>query len=424
MPSYLPLVLLAALTAWSTPPAESPYATSTPGLSGQLRTRTEFDTKGASDTASSLINTQLRSRLGFTAQPADGIEAKVEFQDVRFWGSEPVTGATAAQTATVGDAKGVDLLQGYFTVTAGPVKAALGRQKMQLGSGRFLSTLEWSPTSRAFDGLSANWNAGSGDLTGLLFLVRDTSAAVSRDRLLLSGLFYDNPVCKQFALEAYAFYDQSRLNNVYGKDTLTNYDLLYAGERATGRLNWFAYEEEFIWQGGEAYYQRNLTSAAFQLALRLGVVTPAAKANLGLDVMSGDSDPTDNTTSLYRANYYFAHAYFGWMDYFATNPKYGVMDWRGDVALPFWKAGGQSASLLAQYHWFTPQNAPSGHDASYGQEVDGELHLGLYPKTLLVLGAAAFFPGASAYMLPGAKLGATQNRNTATFFYIMPTVNF
>ncbi len=422
-----------AMAAFATPPAESPYSIPQPPFYGQVRLRTEFDGKAMKDTAANkaLNTTQLRTRLGFVATPSEKVEIKVEFQDVRFIGSEPnnpATSATAAQTASTGNAKGVDLIQGYVAVQEGPVKVALGRQKMTLGGGRYMSTLEWSPTSRAFDGASGNWSQGAGDLTAFYFLVRDTSTATINDRLSLSGLHYDYKFGDNLTADAAVFYDQSRLGNIYTGDALKQYDFTYLDERVLGKFGLFTFEEEFIWQAGMARdtsaARKHLSSAAFQGAVRAGVAFPKFKANVGLDVMSGDSNATDGTTHLYHANYYFAHAYFGWMDYFVANPKFGVMDYRADVDAMLLDMGGRTVSLKGQYHYFMPQMAPKANQHPYGQEVDAELHFGLYPKSNIVLGATAFFGGPSAYLLPGAKLAKGQKDQPGYFFYVMPMFNF
>lgn len=446
------LTILSAMAAFATPPSESPYSIPQPPFFGQIRTRTELDQKALADTTvnRALMSTQLRSRLGFVATPSEKVAIKVEFQDVRFLGSEPNAGATptdskpgVAPTATVGNLKGLDLLQGYVAVQEGPVKAVLGRQKMQLGAGRFISTLEWSPTSRAFDGFSTNWTQGQGDLTGIAFLIKDTlNAAVDtgtatgnvratgiNDRELLTGLHYDYKFNDNLTAQAYSFYDQSRLKNIYSKDTLNGYDLGYFGERVVGKFAFFAFEEEFIWQGGVSARgpkdSIHMTSAAFQGALRLGVAFPKIKANVGADVMSGDSNGTDNETHLYRANYYFAHALYGWMDYFASNPKFGVIDYRVDADAILWEGeANKSISLKAQYHYFLPQQPNAANDNPYGQEINAELHMGLYPKSNIVLGASAFFADKSAYLLPAARLKSGQGDETGYFFYLMPTFNF
>ncbi|MDB5105615.1 MAG: hypothetical protein JWP91_3304 [Fibrobacteres bacterium] len=420
-------------------PSESPYSTPQPPFYGQVRTRTEYDIKGMADTTTkkALLNTQLRTRLGFVAVPNPAIEIKIEIQDVRFMGSE-TNAANNPASATVGNLKGLDLMQGYFAVEQGPFKTAIGRQKMSLGAGRFLSTLEWSPTSRAFDGWSGNLALGNGNLTGLAYLIRDTNTIVTGDNAILSGLYYSHQITPDIVAEAYGFYDESRLASAYGGVTAQAFDLLNYGERVAGKVGIFAFEEEFIWQGGEVSVGgKDKDNTAFQLATRLGIALGTHKANAGLDIMSGDDTPTDDDISTYRANYYFAHNLYGWMDYFASNPAFGVMDWRldGDFGFLPGPNGNPRVSFKPQYHFFTPQAAPSGMDDAYGQEIDAEVHVAWFPKSNIVLGAGFFIPGDNAFRLPAASqaspgvptarlANATASKETGFFLYFMPVFNF
>jgi hypothetical protein len=420
-------------------PAESPYSTPQSPFFGQVRTRTEYDIKGMADTTTkkALLNTQLRTRLGFVAVPSPAVEIKVEMQDVRYMGSE-ISAANNPASATVANSKGVDLLQGYFAVEMGIFKTALGRQKMSLGAGRFLSTLEWSPTSRSFDGWSGNLTLGQGNLTGLAYLVRDTNKTVTRDKAMLSGLYYSQQITPDVVAEAYGFYDHSRLINAYGGVTAQNYDLQYYGERVAGKVGLFAFEEEFIWQGGEAFVAGvNKDNAAFQLATRAGIVVGNHKVNIGLDMMSGDDDLTDKDMKTYRANYYFAHALYGWMDYFAANPQFGVTDIRADGDFGFLPGmnGNPRVSFKPQYHYFLPQSAPSGMDDPYGSEIDAEIHVAWFPKSNIVFGAGLFMPDDNAFRLPAASqafpgvpaarlVNKDTKKENGYFLYFMPTFNF
>jgi hypothetical protein len=430
------LFTLGTMLAHAAPPEGSPFSMPQPAFFGQVRPRTEIDHKALRDTAAnkSLMNTHVRTRLGFSATPSLNVQLKVELQDTRVFGTEP-SGAGVPHTASVGNRMGVDLLQGYIAVTEGPVTVALGRQKMQLGAGRYLSTLEWHPYSRAFDGLSANWSMENADLTAFTYVVSDSitntggtapTKAATSDRLLLSGLHYNRQINENLTVEGSLIYDQSRLRTAYSGDSSTSYDLFYIGQRVVGKAGMFTFEEEFIYQAGSIDYGVSRTSAAWQLALRAGIALPKIKANIGVDAMSGDNDATDDKNTLYRANYNFGHAYFGWMDYFLANPRFGIIDYRADINAPVWKGETRSATLIAQYHYFTPQNAPSGMDKPFGQEIDAELHLSLYPRSNIVIGAGVFLPGENAFRIaPGvAKLAANQNDSPGYFFYFMPVFNF
>jgi len=443
--SILSLFSGAALT-FGAPPAESPYSAPQSPFYGQVRARTEFDDRAIQDTVTKkgLLYTLLRTRLGFVAVPSPAVEVKVEVQDSRFFGQEPVASATNPASATTGDFAREDLEQGYFAIEEGDFKTALGRQKMTLGSGRFLSTLEWNNVSRAFDGWSFNYKVagGAGNLTGMAFLVKDTSMATVQDHDLLSGLYYSHAITPDIGADAYAFYEQDRLPETYSGEAAKNFDLEYYGLRSYGKAGMFTWDGEFIWQGGEVLVgAKDLTSEAFQLSARAGVVLGggAFKINAGLDMMSGDKDSTDNTTNLYRANYYFGHALYGWMDYLDINPKYGEMDYRVDADLGFLPnaMGNPRVTLKPQYHYFTPQNAPSGKDDPYGQEFDLEAHVALYPKSNIVFGAGLFIPGDGYLQIPnagvsgantinevGTKLNATSKTENGIYLYFMPTFNF
>lgn len=424
--SYLlPAVLASASQA--TPPPDSPFGGAPAARYGQVRTRTEYDSKAMGDTSANkaFLSTQLRTRLGFTSSNSP-VGFKFELQDSRTFGQEPGAAANPA-TSSVGNMKGIDLLQGYVTVEHGGTKLALGRQKMSLGAGRFLSTLEWHPYSRAFDGFAFNTELEPGNLTGIAYLVRDTSAAAVKDHNLLTGLFYNHKLSLNLSGDVYAFYDKSALGSTVGGVAAKNSDLVYIGERLAGKAGMITFEEEFIWQAGELFSTKDLTSSAFQLGLRVGAVMGKHKINVGLDMMSGDDDAADDQMKTYRPGFNFGHAYYGWMDYFLANPKYGVADYRVDLDLGFKPnpAGVPTVSLKPQYHFFMPQSAPSGADDPYGQEIDLELHLtGIYPKANLVFGAGVFLPGDGAYQLPAAKLVAGQDTKPGLFLYFMPIFNF
>lgn len=434
------LPCLAAGLSWGAVPPESPYATPQAPFIGQVRTRTEYDVKAMADTSTkkALLSTQLRTRLGFVAVPSPSVELKVEMQDSRVMGTEPMAPNNPA-SATVGNSKGVDLLQGYMAVELGIFKTAVGRQKMSLGAGRFLSTLEWSPTSRAFDGASFNLNLDPGNFTGIAFVVQDVSNTAIKDHAMLSGLHYSHQITPDIVAEAYGFYDRSRLPSVYAGDTSSNYDLQYFGERVAGKIGLFTFEEEFIWQGGEMNMRTgSRDNAAFQLATRLGLAIGNHKANIGVDAMSGDDTPADDEITNYRASYYFAHNLYGWMDYFVVNPKFGVVDYRVDADFAFLPgpSGAPRVTLKPAYHYFVPQSAPSGLDDPYGQEINLEAHIAWFPKSNIVLGAGVFLPGDNAFRLGPASQGvvqtgsvpsplrATSDPENGYFLYLMPTFNF
>jgi hypothetical protein len=361
-------------------------------VSGQVRGRTMVIKKSTAEDAPSQTTTQLRTRLAVDAKPADNVDIRVEMQDSRVMGSE---------ASTVANSANVDLHQAFVKLNFGESFVKAGRQKIKMGSQRFISSLEWHPNARVFDGVLAS---GYG-LTGMaLFLTEGTTGTSSED-VSLYGLHYQNSVSSALKYEAYTYYDKSEI---------LNRDLVYLGGRLYGKTSPVLYDAEFIYQAGEV---GELTSSAFYLATKVGMAVDKHKFFLGFDMMSGDDDASDDTYAQYHNSYAFAHAHFGWMDYILGNPGTGAMDIyaSGIVALP-----GKS-TLKAFYHLLLPAATPTGVDSDpYGQEIDLEIHGKWFPKSKIVLGASVFIPGKGSSLLASAG----PDDEVGYQFYIMPIFNF
>jgi hypothetical protein len=293
-------------------------------------------------------------------------------------------------------------------VITGPVSTKLGRQKIKLGSQRFLSSLEWHPNARVFDGLSSRYQiCDKSQLSGLVFQVRDTSLKLRDDYLFLSGLHYAYALSNVLAFEFYGFHEGSGIQ-------LANFDLFNIGARVSGAKGWLVYEEEFIYQLGTV---ADVDKYAFFNATRLGIKHPKKgyAAVGGLDILSGDKKAGGE--SLYIANYFFAHAYFGWMDYFVVNPANGVMDIRLDLELPVHEI----LHIKSQNHYFLQQDKNPENDKPYGFEFDLEMHGRFFKNSNIVLGAGLFIPDEGARLLASA---GNSDDEPGLFFYLMPIFNF
>jgi len=441
MNSMAPAAVLLALTGGvlAAPPAESPFLAGTPGWSGQIRPRAEINHKPLSDSSHTAAYTLLRSRLGYFAAPSPWTEAKIEIQDARVLGGEPHAGKNVS-TASTGNAKGVDLTQAYGVLRlpvgdADTAEIAFGRMKMSLGSGRFLSTLEWSPTARQFDGLAANFGHAGMDFTAFAFQVKDTTnyaavAANGRYAALL-GAYASVPVkAAGLTVDLGAFYELGRTDSLVvpgATEAIGPSDLVTFDARVAGKAGLFTYEQEVLLQVGESWSdgkKADLEHLAWFTATRVGVAHDLGKINLGLDALSGDGNAKDSAIDQYRASYWFAHQYFGWMDYFVNTPRYGVVDARLDADIPLGKWG----AFKPQAHYFLPQiQTDLGESLDpYGQEYDAELHVTKIPKFLLVLGAGVFLPGDGAWMLggPGGLANAKVSSAPGWFLYASPVFQF
>lgn len=392
------LTVTMGLAETESPPEESIK------VDGQVRTRSMLS-KTTIDGSDVPLFHEIRSRLGATAKPANNVAVRVEVQDSRNMGSEPAVGDTVHHTTTIGKTGKVDLHQAYFQAGMGPVSLKAGRQKVKLGSQRFISSLEWHPNARVFDGVTGVYTMGEkASLTGLAFAVRDTNVKSLENYLSLYGLHYQSALAPVAKVEFYYFHDIS------GSD-LGNYQLYNIGARVHGDAGPLFYEEEFQWQDG----RKGGDKAAFYNATRLGVKVPKViKVALGFDMMSGSDDGTMENT--YVANYYFAHAYFGWLDYFITNPATGVMDFRLDIDLPLH----EKVLVKSQNHYFMQAAPLDGADDPYGMEFDLEIHGKFFAKSKIVLGGGLLVPDKGVTAI-NAKL---TDDEVAFKIYLMPIFNF
>lgn len=433
------LLTCIASATLAAPPAESPFAPSTPGASGQIRLRSEANHKSLADTSHTAGYSLLRSRLAWYATPNPLVEAKIELQDARILGSEPHVGKNIP-SSTIGNSKGVDLSQGYGLLkipvwASDTAKIALGRMRMSLGSGRYLSTLEWSPTARSFDGVAAEVGIHGADLVAFAFQIRDTtnyaSPKANGSHAALSGLWGSLPAFGGgvLAVEGGVFYELNRIDSAAVAGAVvptTASDIVTLDLRVSGKAGMFVYEQEGLLQLGESWspaQKGDVDHFAWFSASRIGFVQSFGKFNLGIDAMGGDGEPQDGTVTQYLANYWFGHQYFGWMDYFVANPRYGVIDLRVDADIPL----GASLNFKPQAHMFLPQVGTDKGESldPYGQEYDAELVIKTFPKTSIVLGAGVFVPGEGASLLASSGLANPDVEDAPGWFlYLSPVINF
>lgn len=406
-------LLIATLAGGSiaAPPADSPFGSQPAGAAGQIRLRSEVDHKSMNEAAVANSANLLRSRLSYGAAPASTVYGRVEIQDSRLLGSEH---ATVSKTANL------DLSQAYAALSLPTgdstmsLSAAFGRMSWSLGAGRFLSSLEWHPLARRFDGGALNLDMKGWNATALGFVISDSGKADQGQ--WLAGTYLASPAFASGAVkfELGLFYDKSQ--NSLGTSVR---DVTTLDGRVFGSIGAFSWEQEILYQLGEVGTSE---VGAFYSASRVGYALPAAKLNAGIDVMSGQEAGSKITR--YTPSHYFGHAYFGWMDYFLANPVYGVVDLRLDAEIPLGKVG----VLKPQVHAFFPQQSKdlAGNEISaYGQEFDLEFQLKTFPKSDLVFGAALFLPGDGAFHLGTSGLASrTASSEPSYYLYFMPTIRF
>jgi len=118
-------------------------------LGGQIRTQFQarsdfdFDSKGGD----SLDFTILRTRVTVDADIDDHLRVFVELQDTRFFGIEG---------SVVGNISGFDIYQAFTEfrdLWDEPFSIYVGRRTMSYGDQRLISSLDWHPYGRSWDGI-------------------------------------------------------------------------------------------------------------------------------------------------------------------------------------------------------------------------------------------------------------------------------
>ncbi len=293
----------------------------------ELRAPAQYNPGLADQTSVQQFN--MRTRLGVDAKFPGNANFLFELQDVRLWGDEPRANANSVNTSGF---EGLDVLQAYIYTTnlfdIG-IEAHAGRQKFTVGNQRLISTLEWAPQSRAWDGIriARSFLDKQVTVTGFAMLINDLNRVRDDEWMLGLTARWAPDFLKKSDLELLLLY----MNR---DDISGNND----GHVTTASLRWngwhglnsddslaIAYTAEGIAQFGTAdtaYWgtpgEDNSNVKAFAAALTLDFIMGFGDHSFTVgaewDYASGDSDPTDNDFQTFRSPFPFGHKYHGFAD--------------------------------------------------------------------------------------------------------------
>jgi hypothetical protein len=350
-----------------------------------------------------------RIRLGVSFQPTGWLRFFAETQDSR------ATFYKANPTSSVADP--FDFRQGYVEVgriEGQGVKVRLGRQDLLLGSGRLMTSGDWSNVTKAFDIVHGTVTA-----TGLkMDVVAGSVVAPDVNRMdrhkpgeHVYGVYTTlSKLVPHASVEPY-FFARTQMN-VKGKDGKAgDGDTLYTGGRVFGTLPpALDYSAEVVRELGS--YADDAVRAWGYVAgggWRLSHVTWKPRLNSDYIYASGDSGVKDGRHQsfdyLYGANqpYYGLTGLFGWRN---------LKNWRAGVELAPWRRLKVKVDFrdywLANVHdglyncsgTRTVMNAKAT-SAHVGEGVDAQFNFTLSPKTLLGVGVGNIAPG--SYLAQSGK---------------------
>lgn len=323
-------------------------------VDGQVRLRGEADDRTAGvDPDFAVLS---RVRVGLEATLYDWIDAYVQVQDARAWGSETNTLLDASADA-------LDMHQGYVDLGSRPsFTARLGRQEVKLGDERLVGAVDWTNTGRPFDGGRLMGEAGDLDWTAFWMTVveRDSLLVVGLDPQLNQGVNDDGWLIGAFGSTSFGDV-AAELTALYDRDAITD-ESYTLNLRLHGRTGVVLYEAAGAYQGGP---DRSAWFASGKAGVALGRTTLA----LQLDALSGNGETDDGEENAFRTLYATNHKFYGYMDYILAPglqlDRAGLVD---GILRGSWRAGADK-TLRVDLHRFATQQERGGRRA-LGTELD------------------------------------------------------
>jgi hypothetical protein len=381
-------------------------------FSGQVRPR--FEVQDFRDGLSADTFTSMRTRMGMTGQPAEGVKVFAQVQDVRLWGEE-------THTSTDYRADNFDLHQGYFELLkmgGKPLSLRAGRQELTFAEERLVGASNWAPQGRAFDGVRATAAGKGGSLDLFLMKLREDSSPGRPPNSTFGGAYARITGAKGQVVDLYALYD--RVAGAGGVDRLTA-GFYWSGER--GRVD---YRVEFAHQAGDlagSGINANLLGATAGVSFGRQVT---GKVALWYDYLSGDS--SGRASRVFNTLFGTNHKFYGFADYF-TNMSLDTRNFGlQDAALKVSVKPEQRVTLGMDVHGFwTAAKLPRAGipgilrplpaNDRFGQEVDLTVTLVYRKAVTLTAGYSHFFVDDAMTFLRGL-------RGDGNFAYVMTNVSF
>lgn len=398
-------------------------------VSGQVRAREELSHKGFYSGDANQHFIDLRTRLVVDAEIQDNTRAFVQIQDSRRLGDMDLEGDD--QSGTLNDSHNVDLHQAYLAIEelwSGGPGLQLGRFEVNLGNQRVFGAVGWHNVGRAWEGASAALDRDGFTARGFWLKRQELNdPALNRD----FDVFGINTRLKNSGAEFFVFMekdaDRIGVDPNMGPDINTDFDALsrvsagafYAGTSGTLDLilNAVYQTGKQRVMSGATYTEEDL--AAYLITLEAGLALDEdGKTRLaaGVDLSSGDGDPTDDKCEAYNNLYYTGHKFRGFMDYFLGSGDAGLMDIMLRAKTPL----AEGWLLKADLHRFSTAESyatGSGTSKEVGTEVDVTVVTKRIEGVAMTAGASVFMPSEG---WPEASAGAA----TAYWIYTMFTAGF
>ncbi len=322
----------------------------------------------------------LKTRLNFSTQTYNDVQAFVEVDDVSVIGADSYNDTHFHETnhSVVADPEGTDVNQVWLRFSGLEKNVVtVGRQRINFDNQRFIGGVGWRQNEQTYDALTLTNTAfsnvkaryvymynvnrifGPGDGAQLADFETDSHLLnVSFDgwssaKVSVYGYLMDVEDAHAFATETYGvrFNTHSKLSG--------GNKLLFTAELAT--------QEDY----GD--YSDQTSFDANYYTLSGGLKTKSLSLTLGYEVLEGNGSASGES---FRTPFATLHKFNGWADQFLGTPAAGLEDTYVNVS---GNLGG--FKLTAVYHDFSSED---GSD-DYGSELDLAISRSLHPKVSALL---------------------------------------
>jgi hypothetical protein len=330
---------------------------------GQVRYRVESSNFAFDSDVDAYNTAYLRTRLGATVQPQDGLKIYIQAQDSRIAGGHGTSGNTAE------DSK-LGLHQGYFAWNCQALDGLTilaGRFEMAKADERFFGAVGWDNVGRSYEGWALNYSGlpfAAIDLYGLKVVEAGTA---NMDQTAW-GLYFN----KIMGYNLDFFYNvhdfgENAAEEANALNTIgLHYDNVYFDALGVN-FNFGMQMGTNEWGGTDRDYGGMMYGLDLSWTLGLGILE---KVGFGYESMSGDGDATDDAMDDWMELYPTGHKFHGYMD--IAGPTYsGSSAGLNDIQLNFWGNLPLGLQYKLDYHMFSyVEDTGLENNTDLGSEID------------------------------------------------------
>jgi len=356
-------------------------------ISAEVRGRGEYhETDLDSDTDGFNFGI-LRTRLNLKFHGNEKVMGFVQIQDSRFFGESGLNSGLSLD-----DDENVGLHQGYAKIKDPFVENLyfkFGRFEFKKGNERLFGAVGWSNFGRSFDGVIVGYGCPKATFELVGFQLNERYVSSNDDRMAIAAFVE----LKETDIDFFVVWDRDDLRDSDQERYLSRFTI---GLYRHGEFDNFDYTTNLAYQLGNTMFNTQ-DIQAYLVAVDMGYTTDDGKFRIGggVDMTSGDDDSSDDKFKTFDNLYYTGHKFRGHMDFFVSQPSYGLNDFYITGALKV----NNNTSIYCHGHYFmsnveftSAKSNDTSKTSSVGMEIDAFIKQKLYDDFAWQIGVSTFMP--------------------------------